>query len=145
MLSAIHDYKKTKVDETDKAIERLSRETARLKGRIDKAYDDYRDGLIDKDTWQRAHQRHSAQLAEDTKRIQQLQKPGSNLYDHAERLITTAMKVSSQFSTGNPDKKRSILKSCVSNCTMTSGNLHHDYKKPFDIIAEGSRTSNWWS
>jgi hypothetical protein len=26
---------------------------------------------------------------------------------------------------GNPDKKRSILKATVSNCTMTSGNLHY--------------------
>jgi hypothetical protein len=55
------------------------------------------------------------------------------------------MSASRHFSTGNPDQKRAILKAVVSNCSMTSGNLHYSYKKPFDIIAEGSKSSDWWS
>jgi hypothetical protein len=51
----------------------------------------------------------------------------------------------SELDRGNPDKKKPSLTAVVSNCTMTSGKLHHSYKKPFDIIAEGSVSSDWWS
>jgi len=78
-------------------------------------------------------------------RIQQLDTGDSSLYDHAERLINTAVSASGEFRVGNPAKKRSILKAVVSNATLTSGKLHHDYKKPFDIIVEGSQSTNWWS
>ncbi|HDS29533.1 MAG TPA: hypothetical protein ENN67_00675, partial [Firmicutes bacterium] len=145
MISAIRDFKRTEVDERQRDIERLSKETSRLKGKIDKAYDDYQDGKIDQDTWQRAHQRHSSRLTEMKTRIQLAEKGNPTLYDHAERLINTAMSASGQFTLGNHDKKRAILKAVVSNCTMTSGNLHYTYKKPFDIIAEGSNSSDWWS
>jgi hypothetical protein len=145
MVSAIRDFKRTEIGERDRTIERLSKETSRLKGKIDKAYDDYRDGKIDQDIWQRAHQRHSSRLSEVKGRIQLTEKGSPTLYDHAERLINTAMSASRHFSTGNPDKKRAILKAVVSNCSMTSGNLHYSYKKPFDIIAEGSKSSDWWS
>jgi site-specific DNA recombinase len=145
MLSAIRDFKKNEVDERTHEIERLSKETSKLQGKIDKAYDDYQDKRIDQDTWQRANQRYSSSLSEAKARIQLREKPGSSLYDHAERLINTAMSASGQFSHGNPAKQRSILKAIVSNCSMTSGNLHYSYKKPFDIIAEGSNSPDWWS
>jgi len=145
MISAIRDFKRNEVVDRGKEIGRLSKETSRLKGKIDQAYDDYQDGKIDRDTWQRAHQRHSSKLSEVRGRIQLTEKPGPTLYDHAERLINTAMSASGQFSTGNPDKKKAILKAVVSNCTMTSGNLHYSYKKPFDIFAEGSNSPGWWS
>ena len=55
MISSIRDFKRTDTNDRTKEIERLSKDTSRLKGKIDQAYDDYQDGKIDRDTWQRAH------------------------------------------------------------------------------------------
>ncbi len=137
--------RRAEVDERAKERERATRTAARLQTMVDTTYDDYLAGNVDRETWQRAHQRHSTKLTQARVRIQQLDTGDSSLYDHAERLINTAVSASGKFETGNPAKKRSILKAVVSNCTLTSGNLHHTYKKPFDIIAEGSNTSDWWS
>ncbi len=145
IVSAIKDCRRAEVDERAKERERASRTAARLQTMVDTTYDDYLAGNVDRETWQRAHQRHSTKLTQARVRIQQLDTGDSSLYDHAERLINTAVSASGKFETGNPAKKRSILKAVVSNCTLTSGNLHHTYKKPFDIIAEGSNTSDWWS
>jgi site-specific DNA recombinase len=144
IVSAIRDFKRAEVDEKDKERERVSRDAARLQTMLDATYDDYLVGKIDREMWQRAHQRHSEKLTRARVRIQQLDSGDTGLYDRAERLIDRAVSASGEFSTGDPAKKRSILKAVVSNCTMTSGKLHHDYKKPFDIIAEGSVSSDWW-
>ncbi len=145
IVSAIKDFKRAEVDERDKERARVSKTATRLQTMVDTTYDDYLAGNIDRDTWQRAHQRHSEKLDQAKARIQRLDSGDASLYDHAERLINTAVSASEEFETGKPAKKRSILKAIVSNCTLTSGNLHHNYKKPFDIIAEGFNTSNWWS
>ena len=145
ITSAIKDFKRAEVDEHDKEKDRVSREATRLQTMLDSTYDHYLSGDIDRDMWQRAQQRHSEKLAQVKIRIQQLDTGDTSIFDRAERLIDTAFTASGEFHRGNPAKKREILKAVVSNCTMTSGNLHHSYKKPFDLLAEGSSYPDWWS
>lgn len=145
MLSAIKDSKRSDIEDRDKEKARVQKDATRLQTIIDNAYDNYLAGDVDKVTWERAHHRHTEKLSQIQVRIQQLDTGETCIYERAERLINRAVSASSEFESGDPAKKARMLKAIVSNATLTSGNLHHTYKKPFDIIAEGCKSTNWWA
>jgi len=58
-------------------------------------------------------------------------------------VLKLAVDAVSAFEHGDIETRRDIINLVLWNCTLTSGKPHYDYKKPFDIIAEGSKTANW--
>ena len=36
-----------------------------------------------------------------------------------------------------------VVNLVLSNCVVTAGKVHYSYKKPFDMLAEGSVSANW--
>jgi len=61
IASAISDFKATEIRDRDHEIERLQKQAARFRTKMDASYEDHLDGKIDQDMWQRAHARHSEQ------------------------------------------------------------------------------------
>ena len=39
--------------------------------------------------------------------------------------------------------RRRLLNLVLSNCVVTAGKVHYSYRKPFDMLAEGSVSANW--
>ena len=67
----------------------------------------------------------------------------TKFYETAELLLKLAVNAELAFMNGDIETRREILNLVLWNCTLTSGKPHYSYKKPFDMIAEGSKTANW--
>ena len=42
-----------------------------------------------------------------------------------------------------PAEQGRLLRVVLSNCTLKDGTPQFEYRKPFDILAEGSKTEKW--
>lgn len=45
----------------------------------------------------------------------------------------------------NPEEKRSLLQTLVSNYTITDGTISVAMRSPFDVLRDGLETGDWWS
>lgn len=145
IASILKDYRNSTFKDRDAEIERLRKESSRIKTKRDSCYDDYKEGLIDRELWQRSHEKYSIDYEKLRERIQQLDDSDIRIFDTADLVIKRVRDFPVEFTNGAASRKRAILKSVVSNCTLTSGNLDYSYKKPFDHIAEGVKSQDWWS
>ena len=75
--------------------------------------------------------------------IRRYHEANDDFIETAEYLIKLAQNAQYLFENARPEQQRDLLKLLLSNCTLTSGNLHYSYKKTFDAIIEGNKTANW--
>ena len=48
------------------------------------------------------------------------------------------------YSSQSAAEQADALKILVSNCSLKGEKLDPNYRKPFDLVAEGLRTGNWY-
>ena len=60
-------------------------------------------------------------------------------------LLDICSKALDLFKDGNPDEKRELINFVLSNLSLDGEKLHYDLNKPFDIIVQSSKSSEWWS
>ena len=65
--------------------------------------------------------------------------------DDAQEAFKLLESASHLYSEQSPEEQARALKILVSNCTLKGENIDPDYKKPFDLVAEGVRTANWYA
>jgi len=126
-------------------INALKTEDTGLLHRRDKAYIDKLDGVLDEDRWRDLERKWSkraqAIAAQQEELKKSLQRSGADDAQEAFKLLESA---SHLYSEQSPEEQARALKILVSNCTLMGENIEPDYKKPFDLVAEGVRTANWY-
>lgn len=76
-------------------------------------------------------------------RIGNLQSVRSIEYDRAFKTIELSHQAGAHYLKANPEQKRKLIKSTLSNCTLDGRTLCPTYKKPFDLFAKGIKSGKW--
>lgn len=63
--------------------------------------------------------------------------------DQGAKIIELARNAYPMYLQQEPAEKRKLLQILLSNCTLNGCDLHYNYKKPFDILIEGSNRRDW--
>ena len=58
------------------------------------------------------------------------------------KILELSNKAATLFKVRNPGKKQQLLNKLLSNCTLSANKVVPTYRKPFDILVEGSSRSN---
>ena len=119
-------------------------ELARLKSmynsiqtRLDKAYEDRLDGIIDEKYWSEVSTRWRAEQAAINERIENLGVENRSYVEKGVETIELAQNAHSLYLEQNSSEKRDLIKSLLSNCSLNDGTLCPTYRKPFNHIVEG--------
>lgn len=114
-----------------------------VKDRIDKAYTDKLDGTITQDFWKEKANEWNAELMEIQAQIgihenatRDFLKVGSQIIDIAEQALTL-------YQAQNNTDRRRLLDSLLSQLSYSDGTLCVTYRKPFNYLVEGSKTTLW--
>ena len=127
-------------------LEQLEREAKELERRRTRAYIDKLDGALAEDRWRQLDREWSEQadLIE-----QEGQRLGSSLArsgtDDAKEAFELLAMASALFSEQPYEEQARAMRILVSNCTLTRENVEPNYKKPFDLVAEGVKTADWYA
>jgi len=145
ILNQVREGEEERAKSIQKRIAALGTEDGALKQRQDKAYIDKLDGVLAEDRWRELESKwtkRSQAIAAQQKELEEsLLRSGADDAKEAFKLLKSA---SILYSEQSPEEQARALKILVSNCTLKGKNIEPDYKKPFDLVAQGVRTANWY-
>lgn len=116
---------------------RLKRLSKSHQTRLDKAYEDRLDGIIDEKYWIELSKRWRAEQATISDRIESLDTKNRDYVKEGMEIIELAQNAHSLYVAQNSSEKRDLIKSLLSNCTLNDRTLCPTYRKPFNHIVEG--------
>ena len=119
----------------DEAIARLQAEYTKIQNRVNRAYDDKLDGLIDTLTFAQK----SVEWRADQERIQQAiadhQGADQSYMEEGVMLLELANRAVDLFEKQLPREKRRLLDFVLTNCTWANGKLTVEFRQPFGLLA----------
>lgn len=121
----------------EKELSRLQSRQEALQQRLDKAYEDRLDGVIDERYWSDVSQKWRAEQDGIVAQIGRLTDASRDYVDEATEILELSKRAYSLYVKQETIEKRQLLKSLLSNCTSDGTTLYPTYKKPFNMIAEG--------
>ena len=127
-------------------LEQLETEAKELERRRTGAYVDKLDGALAEDRWRQLERAWSSQV--DLIEQERLRLEGSLMRsgtDDAREAFELLEMASELFSEQPYEEQAKAMRILVSNCTLAGENVEPNYKKPFDLVAEGVRTADWYA
>ncbi|MDD5432508.1 MAG: recombinase family protein [Candidatus Omnitrophica bacterium] len=121
----------------------LQTEYGKYEKRIEKMYEDYLDGRITEDMYNKLRQDYRIKQEEIQDKLNSLQKSDEEYYETASYILKVANKAPQLFESSEPEIKRQLLKLTLQNCELKDATLCPTIRRPFSIFAEGSSRQNW--
>jgi len=136
LLSLKDSFKDVQKYHTER-LEYLRKETTKLENRIKMLYVDKLDGKISEEFWLKQHNEFNSNLMKTEELIMSHQRANKNYMDKGNDLLELAKDAHRLYLRMKPDKKVLFLTNLGQNFSLQDGKLSYEYKKPFDIFAEG--------
>lgn len=122
----------------------LNDETQRINNRLSQLYEDKLDGIIDKDFYQKKANEGQARLKDLQEQSNRLDHAGKKQMELGLQILEFAKDAYPLFSQMPAIEQAKMLKIVLSKCELKDGKLTPTYKKPFDVLAEGTAFENWY-
>lgn len=143
IMGYLRDNLKYKIEYHNNLIEQLVQQIKRLQNRIDQAYLDKLDGLIDEMTWKTRTKEWSREKEELGIKMAAAQKDDVHYLDNARLIIELCNNVAQMFKSGNVAKKRRVIDMMTSNCIYKDGNIDVELKPVFDVVLKSAKSESW--
>lgn len=137
IIRALKDSHRTEKESRKSEIKRLTRRQTELQSRLDKAYEDRLDGVIDEVYWREVSMKWREEQDLVSGRLQKYTEVNRNYVDEASEILELSKMAYSLYVSRNTEQKRNLLRSVLSNCSFDGATLYPTYKTPFNYIAEG--------
>lgn len=122
----------------------LQRELTKVEGFLDKGYEDRLAGTLSDDLWRKKSTAWEARKVELTGQIAAATATtADSSNDIAKRLFELAKNLENTYQSATPHDKREILNFVGSNYLLTKKKIEFSYRKPFELLATGSKTQEW--
>lgn len=143
VLEAMRESLKDKIEYHTKLVEGLEQQIKVLQRRIDQSYLDKLDGKISEEFWQSNTRKWMLEKEELSLKLVAAHKADSHYLENAHFILELAKNASTWFKEGNPEKKRRVLDTLISNCTYKDRNIDVELHSVFAVIFESKKTEEW--
>ena len=123
------------------AVERLEKQCQRLQQRIDAAYVDKLDGVIDGEHFARLSRQWHEQLRERRENVGRHEEANQSNLEEGIKILDLGREAADLFPQQSPAEQRKLLDYMVSNCTWAADELIVTWHVPYDILAEFAKNS----
>jgi site-specific DNA recombinase len=143
LLDTLRMSHKDEQEFNEKAVKRLEKHKAVLAGRIRQAYDHFLDGKITEIVWEEKTSEWQDEIGEIDIQIQAHSEANYSYLEQGIRIIELARSAYSWYLQQDSTEQRKMLQLLCSNYSLEGSNLHHTYRKPFDLLANGATFPSW--
>lgn len=140
---ALQRSHKDKIQYHKETIKKLNRQFDSLQIKVNQMYDDKLNGLIDESFWKTKYTEYRDNQNEIQISLKAHQKADETYIHSGIQLLELAQNASNIFKKGSSSQKREILSFVLSNSKLTSENIEFEFKNPFDMLVEVSKSKNW--
>ncbi len=145
LLTEIQKGETSKEKRVRSRLTKLAGELKEITRRRDQAYLDKQDGVLSTARWRELEKNWASRTQLITQQEQRLNNSlGTPGADNAREAFELLERASQLYLEQSPDEQASALKILVSNCKLKGENIEPNYRKPFDLVAEGVKTGNWY-
>ncbi len=117
--------------------QRLSKRFRELQIRLDKAYEDRLDGVIDDRYWKDISTKWHEEQDAVSLQVERLTETNRDYVSQAMEILELSKTAYSKYFEQQGASKRRLLRLVLSNCLYDGATLYPIYKTPFNMIAEG--------
>ena len=119
----------------DDMISSLQRQYRKLQDRIDGMYLDKLDGVVTQDFYDKKSKEWREEQADIIRKIESHQGANESYLEEGVRILELSQRVVTLYDRQEMREKRRIVEIVFSNSIWKGGELHPNYRKPFDILA----------
>ncbi len=134
---------KTKKVEMTRQKETLLLQKDKLETRMKKAYLDKLEGKVSNEFFNSVYRDWEAELSGITYQLQNLESMRELNFNWVKEAIELSYLAGELYLNAEPQDKRKLLQSVLSNCELKGGSLYPVYRKPFDILSNGHEPEKW--
>ena len=127
----------------EKALSDLNLRLHQIQKRLDDAYDDKLDGVIDSNTYGRKKQQFVKEQADLEGLIKQHRKADQIYTDFGCLVIDVAHRAGSIYKVREPDQKRYLMNFVFSNLSLRDKKIQHSFKLIFEALAKYKKDGDW--
>ncbi len=126
---------------SEKAIATLQARHKLIKARIDQAYMDKLDGTISQDYWRERANEWNAELMQIQSQIGDHKNTNHNFLKRGSQVIDLAEQSYTLYQARNNNERRLLIDSLLSQLSYADGTLCVTYRKPFNLLVKGPKTT----
>ena len=137
------------LDREDNRLQRsdeLARRREKIAGRREAAYEDKLDGRIGEDLWQEMERKWSQ---EDFRLKCEAEMMEEDIHERSADDVASTLELlnraPSLYLSQNDEQRARFLNALAWNCTIEGEKIVPNYKSPFNLVAEGARSANWYA
>ena len=138
-----HGLKESHEDEQayhNAQLEALNTKYTTIQRRLDQIYLDKLDGKIMEDFWRERHDQWRKEQEEVRGALQRHERANTSYYEEGVEILELAQQAYSLYVGASPQNKRDIVRSLLSNCTLTDTTLCPTYRKPYQLLRDALQT-----
>jgi hypothetical protein len=121
----------------------IQQKLAAIRNRIDQVYTDKVDRKISEEFWQRKTTEWQMEEQQVLMAMQGLEQASPDRLLSAKKTLELANQACFQYLTQNPLEQGRLLKKVLLNCRVDGVSLYPTYRKPFDLILNRAKKSEW--
>jgi site-specific DNA recombinase len=125
---------------TDPDHLQLDQRRPSVTGTADRGYEDFVEGRISQDFWNRRSAEWETKLQTIEAEQARVQQPKVVNLINGQKILELAKQAESLYKSQDPAEQRRLLETVLSNCTFDRGSLFPTYSSPFDLLVRGNQT-----
>ena len=129
----------------DSELNRLRRDLRKLDTLIEGAYEDKILGNVPEAEWQERDRRWRAKRDELRLQLGQLESPSETSLDDVSEVLELLDAAPELYLKGDHPLRASMVRAVAWNCILRGETVDVNYKTPFDLIAQGVESGNWYA
>ena len=139
MLAILRDSQKEEQAIRAKTLSGIEDQIRQIKRRIEQAYLDRLEGVIDKEFFETQNKKWKEEQSNLEKKAERLQTGNASRIADSANLLELVQRAAILYKNQTMEEKRKLLKIVHSNSTLRDKKFHTNYRKPFDILVETNR------
>lgn len=137
ITSILADSFKSEQDYTKERLHSLNTQKSKLKERLEQIYLDKLDGKITEEFWNNKHIEWTADLKNIQINITAYENTSINFIEASDKFLKICSEISELYKYADNSQKQDLINYVLQNFFIEGENLHYEYKKPFNMFAEG--------
>lgn len=125
-------------------LARLHTQREKIELRRDQGYSDKADGVLSHDRWMKMDKKWVAEDMVLCSEIEQLENQRDPRVDDVRATLELLNRAPDLYRSQSDAERARLLHALVWNLTITAESVYPVYRKPFDIIAKGASSANWY-
>ncbi len=145
LLDMMRRGKSRRQEQVEKRIQSLKNEAGIRSKRRDALYFDKLDGKITEERWQQLEGELTVSLDKIRGQIELLESIQEPQEESVQATFELLERAPVLYSKQKDEERARLLRTLVSNCIVKGDSIDPVYKKPFDLVAIGTKTGNWYA